>query len=167
MNDFDDSYRAIPLRFIIGSFALAMLLDFMPLPFDTFFWLLDFTALTLLYWTIHQPHRVGMGLAFVLGLVADVATATALGLHALSYTAMVFFILYFHRRIWFYGHLMQLAAVLGALLCNQAVLVVVRLFLNRQIITWQSFIAPFVGALLWPLLSQLMLFATRFHRSRS
>jgi hypothetical protein len=51
------------------------------------------------------------------------------------------------------------------LFCHQAVLVAARLFLNNQIITWQSFIAPLAGALLWPFLSQLMLVLTNFYRA--
>ena len=43
------------------------------------------TALMLLYWTLHQPQRAGMGLAFAIGLIVDAATAATLGLHALSY----------------------------------------------------------------------------------
>ncbi|MGN6876699.1 rod shape-determining protein MreD, partial [Neisseria sp. P0021.S007] len=54
---------------------------------------------------------------------------------------------------------------LAALFCHQAVLVAARLFLNNQIITWQSFIAPLAGALLWPFLSQLMLVLTNFYRA--
>ncbi|MCP1771232.1 rod shape-determining protein MreD [Neisseria perflava] len=166
MSDFDDSFQIMPWHVIIGSFVVAMLLDFMPFPFDVFFWLPELTALTLLYWSMHCPQRVGLGVAFIVGLLADVGTAASLGLHALSYTVMVFFILNRHRQIMLYGHVMQIFVILAALLCNQAVLVVARLFLNHQIITWQSFIAPFVGALIWPLLSQLLLVITRSYRNR-
>lgn len=166
MNEFDDSFHAVPLSMVVVTFIVAMLLDFMPFPFDVFFWLPELTALTLLYWTMQRPQAVSMGVAFVVGLLVDIGTATSLGLHALSYTLMVSLVLSHHRQIMLYGHVMQILVVLAALLCNQAVLVAVRLFLNHQIITWQSFIAPFIGALLWPLLSQLMLILINFSRSR-
>ena len=159
MSDFEDSYREIPLRIVIGSFLMAILLDFMPFPFDVFFWLPELTALALLY-------RIGMGTAFLIGLLVDVGTAASLGLHALSYTVMVFFVLRYHRQIMLYGHVMQILVVLALLLCNQTVLVVARLFLNRQIITLQSFIAPIVGALLWPLFSQLVQMIVNLRRIR-
>lgn len=165
MSEFEDSYQHAPLRVVVASFIVAILLDFMPFPFDVFFWLPDLTALTLLYWTMHRPQWVGMGVAFAIGLLIDVGTAASLGLHALSYAVMVFFILCYHRQIMLYGHVMQILVVLAALLVNQAVLVVARLFLNHQVITWQSFIAPLIGALIWPLLSQLMLVFTRSRRS--
>ena len=88
MNDFDDSYRAMPVGVIAASFAVTMLVDFMPFPFDGFFWLPELTALMLLYWSMHHPQRVGMGIAFLLGLIVDAATAATLGLHALSYTVI-------------------------------------------------------------------------------
>ncbi|PSJ81130.1 rod shape-determining protein MreD [Neisseria iguanae] len=166
MNEFDDSFHAVPLGMVVATFIVAMLLDFMPFPFDMFFWLPELTALTLLYWTMQRPQVVGMGVAFVVGLLVDIGTAASLGLHALSYTVVVFFVFSYHRQIMLYGHVMQILVVLAALLCNQAVLVVARLFLNYQIITWQSFIAPFIGALLWPLLSQLMLILINISRAR-
>ncbi|WP_416190761.1 rod shape-determining protein MreD [Neisseria sp. CCUG12390] len=166
MSEFDDSFHAVPAGLVVVTFIVAMLLDFMPFPFEAFFWLPELTALTLLYWVLQRPHAVGMGAAFAVGLLVDIGTAASLGLHALSYTVMVFFVLSHHRQIMLYGHLMQILIILAALLCNQAVLVAVRLFLNHQVITWQSFIAPFIGALLWPLLSQLMLVMINFSRSR-
>ena len=166
MNDFDDSSPVIPLPVILVSFLVALLLDFMLFPFEVFFWLPEWTALTLLYWAMQRPQWLGMGAAFVLGLLVDVGTATSLGLHALSYTVMVFFIVRRHRQIMLYGYMMQLLVVAAALLCNQAVLVVARLFLNHQVITWQSFIAPLLGALVWPLFSQLLLVLTQFRRAR-
>lgn len=69
---------------------MAILLDFMPFPFDVFFWLPELTALALLYWVMYLPNRIGMGTAFLIGLLVDVGTAASLGLHALSYTVMVF-----------------------------------------------------------------------------
>ena len=92
MNDFDDSYRAVPLHIMAASLIVMMILDFMPFSFDGFFWLPEMTALMLLYWTLHQPQRAGMGLAFAIGLIVDAATAATLGLHALSYVVMTYFI---------------------------------------------------------------------------
>ena len=35
--------------------------------------------LMLLYWSMHHPQRVGMGIAFLLGLIVDAATAAYFG----------------------------------------------------------------------------------------
>ena len=119
---------------------------------------------------IEEPMAAALGAGLPIedaagSMIVDAATAATLGLHALSYVVMTYFILNRRRQIMLYGHIMQLAAVLAALLLNQAVLTVARLFLNHQVITLQGFVAPFVGALLWPILSQLMLIVTRIYRS--
>ena len=51
----------------------------------------DFMALALVFWNVHQPRRVGVGLAFMFGLMMDVNEATILGQHALAYTLLSFF----------------------------------------------------------------------------
>lgn len=167
MNDFDEITPMVPLRTVVLTLILALLADLMPFPFEGFFWLPQFTALVLVYWLLHAPQWVGMGVAFCVGLLLDVGMASALGLHALSYSVMSFFILSRHRQIMLYGHVMQILAVFAALMCHQAVLVLVRLFLNHQMMTWQSLAAPVAGALLWPLLSQLLLLCSRRRRAVS
>jgi rod shape-determining protein MreD len=49
-------------------------------------WLPDLLALVLVFWSVHQPLRVGVGAAFVFGLLMDVHQAALLGQHALAYT---------------------------------------------------------------------------------
>ena len=53
-------------------------------------WLPDILALALVFWTIHQPLRVGVGAAFFLGLVMDVHQSSLLGQHALAYTCLLY-----------------------------------------------------------------------------
>ncbi len=157
MTDFEEFHNRVPKRIIVSGFVLAMLLDFMPFPFETFFWLPEFTALVLLYWALYKPQSVGVGTAFIVGLLADIGTAAPLGQHALSYMVMVFLVQQRQRQIMVHSHGIQAVAVLGALLCNQAVMALVRLMHDHRFADWQGFAAPFVGALLWPLLSKIML----------
>lgn len=157
MTDFEEFHNRVPKRIIISGFVLAMLLDFMPFPFETFFWLPEFTAMVLLYWALHKPQSVGIGFAFVVGLLADIGTAAPLGQHALSYMVMVFLAQQRQRQIMLHSYGFQTAAVFAALLCNQAVLTLVRLMYDHRLADWRSFAAPLTGALLWPLLSKIML----------
>jgi rod shape-determining protein MreD len=65
-------------------------------------WMPDCLALVLVFWSVHQPLRVGIGFAFVFGLCMDVHQAGLLGQHALAYTALSFFAITIHRRLlWF------------------------------------------------------------------
>ncbi|GHA77136.1 rod shape-determining protein MreD [Formosimonas limnophila] len=46
---------------------------------------LDWVALVLLFWTVYQPARISLILAFVVGILIDVQQASILGEHALLY----------------------------------------------------------------------------------
>ncbi|MDO5059515.1 MAG: rod shape-determining protein MreD, partial [Neisseria sp.] len=122
MNDFDTFYNRIPKRLIIGSFLLAALLDFVPLDYGLFFWLPEFSALVLLYWVLNRPHTIGIGIAFLIGLIIDIGTAAPLGQHALSYTLMTFAVQHFQRQILLHSYGVQSVIVCLALTGNLLVL---------------------------------------------
>ena len=86
--------------FIWLTLCVALLVDMLPL--GRLPWRPDLLALVLVFWTIHQPLRVGIGAAFVFGLFVDVHRAGLLGEHALVSTALSFLAIMIHRRIlWF------------------------------------------------------------------
>ncbi|HMC13949.1 MAG TPA: rod shape-determining protein MreD, partial [Gallionellaceae bacterium] len=57
----------------------------------------DMVALVLLYWCTHKPHRIGIGIAWAIGILADVADASLFGQHALSYAVLAFGGIVLHR----------------------------------------------------------------------
>lgn len=67
---------------------MALLLNLLP----TAAWpiLPDWLALVLVFWSVREPRRVGMGLAFLGGIAMDVANAGLLGQHALAYVLAVY-----------------------------------------------------------------------------
>ena len=71
--------------FIWSSLITALLLNMLPL--GRVPWMPDLLALVLVFWNVHQPLRVGIGVAFMFGLGMDVHQSSLLGQHALSYTA--------------------------------------------------------------------------------
>ena len=86
--------------FIWSSLIAALLLNMLPL--GRVPWMPDFLALVLVFWNVHQPLRVGIGVAFMFGLAMDVHQTSLLGQHALSYTALSFLAAMIHRRLlWF------------------------------------------------------------------
>ena len=90
--------------FIWASLLVALLLNMAPnmAGLGRAAWLPDFLALVLVFWSVHQPLRVGVGAAFVFGLFMDVHQSALLGQHALAYTALCYFAITIHRRLlWF------------------------------------------------------------------
>jgi len=124
-------------------------------------WLPDLLALVLLFWTIHQPQRIGMTAAFFLGLVMDVQQSALLGQHALSYTALSFLAIGIHRRLLWFSVPSQAAQVLPLFALAHALALTVRLLAGGAFPGWSILIAPLLEALLWPVVSVLLLLPQR------
>ena len=67
--------------FIAVSLLLGLAVNLVPL--GRWVWMPDLLMVLIVFWGVHQPLRVGMGVAFVLGLCMDVAQSALLGQHAL------------------------------------------------------------------------------------
>ncbi|QAU33197.1 rod shape-determining protein MreD [Janthinobacterium sp. 17J80-10] len=141
--------------FIFLSLVVAFLLNM--LPWGTWIGVPDFVALVLVFWSIHQPRRVGIGVAFFMGILMDVHDATLLGENALSYTLLSYFAIMIHRRVLWFPIGIQALHVLPLLLLMQIVQVVVRGIVSQQLPGWFYFVESLVATLLWPVVSWLLL----------
>jgi rod shape-determining protein MreD len=141
--------------FIWFTLLLALALNLVPLGRHPA--LPDLLALTLVFWNVHQPLRVGVGVAFVFGLFMDVHDAALLGQHALAYTLLSFFAITIHRRLLWFSVPSQALQVLPLFAAAHAVSLIVRMFAGGMLPGWDLFVAPLVEALLWPVASVLLL----------
>lgn len=141
--------------FIGFSLIAALLLDMLPL--GRVPWMPDFLALVLVFWAVHQPLRVGIGLAFLFGLIMDVHQASLLGQHALSYTALSFFAAMIHRRLLWFAVPSQALQVLPMFAMAHALALVIRMLGGGIFPGWIMLLAPLAESLLWPVVSVLLL----------
>lgn len=147
--------RPVKLSTIAISFTAAMLLDFLPWPDLRL--TPDFVALVLVFWCVNQPRVVGLGVGWVLGLVIDAGNGVLLGQHALAYSLLAFLAISLSRRIRWFGPMQQALHVAPLLAFAVAVTAVVRLVAGAEFPGWTIFVGPLIGALLWPLVSVLLL----------
>lgn len=84
---------------IVATFVLAFMLTTLPLPAWAEGWRPAWVTMTLTYWCLAAPHRVGVAIGWSLGLFLDVLTGTLLGQHALSLALVAYIALYFHQRV--------------------------------------------------------------------
>src|SRR5262245_29546095 len=62
----------------------------------------DWLAMVICFWSVREFRKVGMGTAFFLGLLVDVADASMMGQHALAYVLVSYLASSLSRRIlWF------------------------------------------------------------------
>jgi rod shape-determining protein MreD len=145
--------------FIVFSLAAAFLLNL--LPYGRMIAIPDFVALVLLFWNVHQPRKVGMGVAFFLGLLMDVHNASLLGEHALAYTLLSYGAITIHRRVLWMSLGLQMFAVTPLLVGAHLVPFVIRLLAGGAFPGWGYLINGFIEGALWPIASILLLLPQR------
>ncbi|MDD2809121.1 rod shape-determining protein MreD [Rhodoferax sp.] len=121
----------------------------------------DVLALVLAFWVIHQPQRIGVGIAFTLGLAMDVHQSSLLGQHALTYTALSFLALGIHRRLLWFGALAQMAQLLPLFVAAHALSLLVNLLAGGEFPGAWLLLAPLLETLLWPAVNALLLMPQR------
>jgi rod shape-determining protein MreD len=147
----------LPARpaFIAATLAVALSLNL--LPWRDVVGLPDWLALVIVFWSVHQPRRMGIGLSWALGLVMDAANGALLGQHALAYSMLAFGALALSRRMLWFPLWPQALHVFLLLLAAELVMLGVRLFAGAPFPGWWYFAGSLVGAALWPLVTWLLL----------
>lgn len=141
--------------FIWASLIAALLLNMLPL--GRVPWMPDFLVLVLVFWNVHQPQRVGIGLAFLFGLGMDVHQSSLLGQHALAYTALSFFATMIHRRLLWFSVPSQALQVMPLFVAAHGVELLIRMVSGGIFPGWSLLLAPLAESMLWPVASVLLL----------
>lgn len=147
----------MPVRpaFIVVSLLAALALNMLPLGRTP--WVPDVLMLLLAFWGMHQPLRVGMGVAFFLGLCMDVQQSSLLGQHALAYAVLMYGVALTHRRLLWYSAVSQAPQMAGLFALAHAVQVIVGLLAGGTLPSWSIVAAPLLETLLWAPASWLLL----------
>jgi rod shape-determining protein MreD len=142
---------------VIASIIVALMLAMAPLPDWAESFRPGWVVLTLIYWSMTYPGSYSVGIAWIAGLVLDVAQGTLLGQHALAMSIVIYVTVKFHLQLRQFP-LLQLMATVFALLA-----------LFEFILFWVNGVAGIaapaskywgpvlVGTIVWPLLSAVLM----------
>lgn len=142
----------INLRYLVIYLSLlaGLILMILPLPDWVQAYRPNWVALTLIYWSMALPRKVGLWYAFFTGLLVDTLLGTLLGEHALALVIIMYVNMNLYQRI----------RVLS--LSQQSVYIFTLLFIYQLIISWVEGVmgrstplslylgAPFISTLIWP-----------------
>lgn len=141
--------------FIAFSVAVAFLLGLLPL--GAFVWMPDILMMVLTFWAMHHPQRMPMTVAFVLGLAVDVQQTALLGQHALTYVLIVYVAQRFSRRMMWFSPVTQALQLLPVFAVAHLLGMLIRMLAGGMFPGVSIAIAPVVEALLWPVVSVILL----------
>ena len=145
------------------SIVLALLLGLLPLPALRPPLRRCWVALVLAYWGTQGADRVGLGVAFSCGVIADLLYGGVLGEQALRLVMLTFILQRFRARIRFFPMSQQVLAIGGLLFNDRIVSAVVHIAVGEPTLPWSYWWAPLLGMGLWPLVF-VLLDAVRFGR---
>jgi rod shape-determining protein MreD len=157
-NDYfgEDVYVLPSNGYIAVSLVLSLILNLLPLHQDIAIFRPDFVAIAIIYWNINHPHKMGMSIAFIMGLMMDVGNTGILGQHALAYCIVIYLTLVFGRRLRIFN-VMQQAPQIGLILfVMQIAIILVAVSGGSHLPTWQYFSATVTGTLLWVPVAMLL-----------
>lgn len=141
------------LTFIL-SFLAAFLLDLMPLP-SWINWLRpEWVLLVVVFWSLVLPHRFGVGIAFIVGIIMDLLNSSLLGEHALIMVLISYFTVKFYIRIRLFPIWQQAVIIFMFSFFSQCLQLWIQGVVGQlptSLYFWSLFWLPsLTAALLWP-----------------
>ena len=103
------------------------------------------------YTHLRAPNLCNICTAWLVGLIADLASGGIFGQYALAYTVTAFFGVVYQRRLVLFNHTQQLLYVFILLLISQFTLLILKVFSGAEVWGWSYFLPSFTGILLWRL----------------
>jgi rod shape-determining protein MreD len=146
--------RPVSDLFITASIVVALLLN--ALPWQGLWLTLrpDFVAVVLLYWCTHKPQRIGIGLSWLIGMLADVGDASLFGQHALAYSVLAYGGIVLSHRIRMFDPREQTTQVFFIIASTYIMYALVHWQVNGQVV-WSYFLGCLTSTLLWTPISLL------------
>lgn len=138
---------------IVFSFFAALLLSILPLPGWLQWGRPEWVAMVLIHWIIVMPERVGITIAWVVGLVLDVLEGTALGQNAFALSVMAYVVLLLYQRVRMFSLWQQAGVVFVLVGLNQLIGNWVQTLQGSQSPNLLFLLPAIASALLWPVVS--------------
>ncbi len=146
------------------TFLVAFILTLLPMP-DWTIWLRpSWVLMVLIYWMMILPHRINLGVAWIMGIFLDVLNGTLLGEHALAMTIATYVVARMHSRMRMFSLLQQSLCVMLIVFIYQFVLYCVQGFLGQTPHSWLFWSSPITSMLLWPWLFSIIKSSRRRYR---
>jgi len=138
------------------SLLVALMLSALPLPEDLQWWRPEWVLLVLLYWIVALPTRVGLGTAWILGILLDVLGGSLLGLNALALTIVAYVMILVYQRVRMFSWLQQVLFVFALVALDQIIVHWVKGILGVSSQTLMFLVPALISAVLWPVLFMLL-----------
>lgn len=147
------------------TFVVAMVLAIVPLPdsvpVELGYLRPQWVVLVLIYWVIALPHRVGIGVAWIVGLIVDVLLGSLLGQHAIAFIIVAYIASSLYQRLRMFSLWQQSMIVFAIIGLNQLINFWIESIVGFGDWNVWYLLASVVSALLWPSVFLLLRYLRR------
>jgi rod shape-determining protein MreD len=151
-------------QIIAMSFIVAIMLTALPLPDWAVNWRPDWVVVVLIYWCMAVPDRIGIFIAWFLGLLLDVQQGNVLGQNALGMILIALLTINSYQRMRTYPLLQQAVLVCFYLLLYKLVMLLILVCMGLNKSDWTYWMPAITSMLLWPWLFIILRDVRRKHR---
>jgi len=140
---------------VISSLLVAYALSIFPVPPALEALRPDWVALCVIFWVVCLPSWIGIGVAWMCGILLDTLTGALLGQHAISLALIAYIAFIFHRRIRVFPIWQETFTVFILLTLYHAALIWIDGTAGRQV-SFGYFLPIVSSVLIWPAWSHLL-----------
>lgn len=137
-------------RIVIPTLIVALMLQMWPLPQWLEYARPEWVVLAMIYWALAMPEKVGVTVAWVVGLFLDVSQGAIIGQHAVGLVIIVFVVSTQYQRIRVFSLAQQALVVLLLLLIKQLLVLWVSGMVGQAPDIGLYFLPALTGAIVWP-----------------
>jgi rod shape-determining protein MreD len=151
------STRAQGIWVIVLTFSIAYLLAIVPFPEWAMNYRPEWVPLVLIYWVMALPYRVGIGSAWIAGLVLDILEGSILGLNALALVILAYITLSLHKRLRMFSLLQQSGLIVALVGLNLTICHWLQIVTGQTVSSSLLYLmAAATSAAVWPFLFQIL-----------
>ncbi|RDL45764.1 rod shape-determining protein MreD [Marinomonas piezotolerans] len=132
------------------TFIVALMLEGLTFPSHLVWFRPEWALLVVLYWVIALPLRVGVGVAWFLGLLVDLLQGGVIGYHSLTYVLITFMCAVLYKRLRMYRRWQQAMFIFLLVSINQLIGFWLDHYSGDAEPTLMIFMPAIITALLWP-----------------
>lgn len=137
---------------VFFSFLGAAVLEVVLLPDSLLRFRPEWLALTLIYWLLRHPEKVGISTSVIVGLVMDVLSGATLGVHVLAYSVVTYLVLSMHQRLKMFPVIQQSVVVFFLVSINLMFVYLLSMLLHGSDGGLSYLWLALTSALVWPLI---------------
>ena len=138
------------------SLLIAFILMLLPMPEWTVSLRPAWVLMVLIYWVMALPDTVNVGVAWLVGLIADLFTGTLFGEHALAYAVVAYLVYRSYTQLRMYPIIQQGMAVLFFVFVYQFILYCIQGFIGALPTSRLYWMSSLTSMFLWPWLYVLL-----------